>query len=479
MSILTCFFLALIPYAASITFNFTNISPKNSKDIIFSGDAAYSSYDGIQVTHERNSDEYGSLWLAGRATYIKLLHLWDDDSSDQASFSTSFTFVIDSYPNKNYADGLTFFLAQNNSVINAGGPMGLPIDPATQTSKHRFVAVEFDTYSGNDWDPIDPDTNSSIGDHVGININSITSIAYKKWYSNITYGKECRALISYYSDSKNLSVSFTGFINNSPVWETGLHYTIDLKLVLPEWVIFGFSASTGNRFQKNNVISWAFNSTVFKVHGNNRKNNMLLKMGLTTGMLVLVSGLAIFAYFLWRRKKNDSDKGEELGLLEMNVELEMGASMPRRFSYQELARSTANFSETEKLACGRKAIDNKAQEKQVRLLEWVWELYGNGALLEAIGPNLGSEFEEEEIRRLMIIGLSCVHPDFEHRPSMREAIKVLNSEASMPLLPSKMPMASYFTPPKFVAVPSFLEGKFHWALFGLPMLPLGFPLLDH
>ncbi|KAI3755361.1 hypothetical protein L1987_55158 [Smallanthus sonchifolius] len=247
------------------------------------------------------------------------------------------------------------------NTVHSGGPMGLPIDPATQTSKHRYVAVEFDTYSGNDWDPIDPDINSSIGDHVGININSITSIAYKKWYSNITYGKECRALISYYSDSKNLSVSFTGFINNSLVWETGLHYTIDLKLVLPEWVIFGFSASTGNRSTKESDV----------------------------------------------------------------------------FSFGVVALE---------IACGRNAIDYKAQEKQVRLLEWVWELYGNGALFEAIDPNLGSEFEEREIRRLMIVGLSCAHPDSEHCPSMREAIKVLNSKASMPLLPSKMPVASYFTP---------------------------------
>ncbi|KAI3671748.1 hypothetical protein L1987_87128 [Smallanthus sonchifolius] len=334
--------------------------------------------------------------------------------------------------------------------------MGLPIDSITLTRKHRFVAVEFDTYSGNDWDPTDPDTNSSIGDHVGIDINSISSIVYQKWYSNITYGKECRALINYYSDSKNLTVSFTSFKNNSLVWETGLHYTINLRLELPEWVIFGFSASTGDWFQKNNVISWAFNSTELKVDEKNGKNNTLHKMGLTTGMLVLVTGLAIFAYYLWRRKKNDADEGEELGLLEMNNELEMGASMPRRFSYHELARSTANFAETEKLgeggfggvykACGRKAIDYKAQEKQVRLLEWVWELYGNGALLEAIDPNLGLEFEEEEIRRLIIVGLSCAHPDSEHRPSMREAIKVLNSEASMPSLPSKMPVASYLTP---------------------------------
>ncbi|KAJ0695270.1 putative non-specific serine/threonine protein kinase [Helianthus annuus] len=70
----------------------------------------------------------------------------------------------------------------------------------------------------------------------------------------------------------------------------------------------------------------------------------------------------------------------------------------------------------------------------------------NGTRLEAIDPSLGLEFEEEEITRLMIVGLGCAHPDPELRPSIRKAIKVLNLEASLPLLPLKMPIASYSTP---------------------------------
>ncbi|KAI3755397.1 hypothetical protein L1987_55194 [Smallanthus sonchifolius] len=330
--------------------------------------------------------------------------------------------------------------------------MGLPVN-----TTYPFVAVEFDTYGQDDWDPKYPGTNVSIDDHLGININSTTSVAYRKWISNITNGEECRALIKYDADSKNLSVSFTNFKNNSSVWEAWLHHTIDLRDVLPEWVVFGFSASTGDRYEKNNVRSWTFNSTEFKVDENNGKTSMLLKMGLTTGMLVLVTVLAIFGYFFWR-KKNNGDKAEEIELaLEMNNEFEMGASMPRRFSNLELARSTADFAETVKLgeggfgavykACGRKPIDYKAQERQIRLLEYVWELYGTQTLLEAVDPGLGSNFEEEELKRLMIVGLWCVHPDSELRPSMRQAIKVLNSEAPLPLLPSKMPVASYLAPP--------------------------------
>ncbi|KAK1430302.1 hypothetical protein QVD17_12946 [Tagetes erecta] len=253
-------FLALIHYAASLTFNFTNITPNTSNNIILSGDANITNDDdGIQVTYKNINRSPEA--LAGRATYIRPLHLWDTNSTRLASFSTTFTFVIASYDeNENiYGDGLTFFLAQNNSVINAAGSMGLPFSYQTNTSLSPFVAVEFDTYGTDEWDPF------TIGDHVGININSLNSVAYRLWSSGISADEnEFSALISYDSESKNLSVSFTSFINKSPVWDTGLVHTIDLRDVLPEWVIFGFSASTGDGYEKNNVKSWMFNSTEIK-----------------------------------------------------------------------------------------------------------------------------------------------------------------------------------------------------------------------
>ncbi|KAI7745259.1 hypothetical protein M8C21_018934 [Ambrosia artemisiifolia] len=78
------------------------------------------------------------------------------------------------------------------------------------------------------------------------------------------------------------------------------------------------------------------------------------------------------------------------------------------------------------ITCGRKPIENKAPAKQVRLSEWVWELYGTGHILEAVDPSLGSDFHEDGIKRLMIVGLWCVYPDWELRPSIGQDIKVLS-----------------------------------------------------
>ncbi|KAK9077256.1 hypothetical protein SSX86_005593 [Deinandra increscens subsp. villosa] len=627
--LLTSFILVLIPIVASLSFNLTNINPQNQKrDIVMEGEGAYISDSGIQLT----PDGIDSNWTAkaGRATYIRPFHLWDNMSGELASFSTNFTFVIDSDGRRRYGDGLTFFLAQNNSVITFGRAMGLPVNYSDNEPMSPFVAVEFDTYS-NGIDPI-VSGNIPIGDHVGIDINSLISVRSQKWLTNVTDGRVCQAWIRYDSVSRNLSVSFTGYRNDTVVRQDGLVYTVDLRNELPEWVIFGFSASTGSRFQKHNVRSWTFDSSdlqpTFLVNG--KKSNV----GLIVSILVPVIFVVVLAFVLWwRKKKNREDEPQEVAFdEEMNYEFEMGTGS-KRFSYSELALSTSHFAEKEKLgeggfggvyrgflkdsstyvavkrvskgskqgvkeyasevriisrlrhrnlvqltgwchekgelllvyeymengsldshlfkaqslltwgtrykiaqglasallylhdeweqcvlhrdikssnvmldsnfkaklgdfglaklvdhekgsqttmlagtlgyiapecvvtgsasresdvfsfgvvaleiACGRKCIEFKAQEKQIRLLEWVWELYGTGTLLEAVDSRLGLDFEELEIKCLMITGLWCVHPDSKHRPPMRQVVQALNFEASWPMLPSKMPVASYLTP---------------------------------
>ncbi|RVW77847.1 L-type lectin-domain containing receptor kinase IX.1 [Vitis vinifera] len=99
------------------------------------------------------------------------------------------------------------------------------------------------------------------------------------------------------------------------------------------------------------------------------------------------------------------------------------------------------------ICCGRRAVETKAEENQIRLVEWVWGLYGVGKLLEAADPRLSADYDEQQMERLMIVGLWCAHPDCNARPSMRQAMSVLNSEALLPLLPIKMPVPMYYAPP--------------------------------
>ncbi|KAI7731500.1 hypothetical protein M8C21_015286 [Ambrosia artemisiifolia] len=654
MVILISFFLVLIPHATSITFNFTEFRYTN-RDIVTTGAAEIR--HGIQVTpadYHTVEINYGT-YKVGRATYVHPLHLWNKKSGELASFNTSFDLYVGFYGFKSHADGLTFFLAENNSVTTQGKALGLPVDSSNYAMTSPFVAVEFDTYGNDGLDP--PDL--SIPSHVGIDINNLSSVTYQEWS-----GTSTQVCIKYDSVSKNLTVS----VNMDSGKNIELDYIIDLRDILPEWVIFGFTAATGpfNFFQQNAVKSWSFyssdiaadeeispspvadpvdisqpplagpidvivNTSPDPVKGKNMARQIA---GLITGILVVLACIAIFAFFLWRRKKNKGEKTEELACdVEMNKDFETGTG-PRRFSYHEIVKATAGFVETNKLgeggfggvykgflkdigayvavkrvsktsgqgikeymsevkiisrlrhknlvelkgwchernelllvydymengsldfhlfkekslltwdvrykiahgiacaliylqeyckecilhrdikssnvmldsnfnaklgdfglaklvdhekgsqttmlagtmgymapeyvmagkaskesdifsfgivaleiACGRESIMNKAAERETKLLEWVWGLYGTDALLQAVDPRLSSNFLEEELKRLLIVGLWCAHPHAASRPSMRQAIQVLTFEASLPTLPSKIPMLAFYEPP--------------------------------
>ncbi|KAJ9552319.1 hypothetical protein OSB04_016364 [Centaurea solstitialis] len=593
----------------SITFNFTDLGQDNlPQDIQLTGHAS-STDEGIQLTPL-------NAWTAGRATYVRELHLWDKASGELASFTTDFSFVVDSMSDALYADV---------------GSMGLPANDDNQGLKYPlFVAVEFDSYGGNYCDgPL-------VYGHVGIDINNLSSVTARKWYSNIPAGELCKTRITYDSASKKLAVSFTGFQHNYKVASQDLlEYTIDLRGVLPERVIFGFSAATGtDRFQRNNVKSWAFSSSDLRKSPDPVKGKVAIVVGLIVAFSVLITFLVVLGFFVRRRKKKtQEDEAEGHGFdFEMNNEFDLGNG-PTRFSYLELAGSTGDFAENEKLgeggfggvykgflkdsgthvavkrvsktskqgikeyssevriisrlrhrnlvqligwchekrelllvyefmengsldshifkarslltwgtrykiahglasallylheeweqcvlhrdikssnvmldsnfnvklcdfglaklvdhekgsqttllagtlgymapecaltgkaskesdvfsfrvvaleiACGRKPINYKAPETQISLVQWVRELYATRTLLEATDPRLRSDFDEEEMTRLMIVGLWCVHPDSNLRPSMRQAIQVLNFEASLPTLPSNMLVATYLEP---------------------------------
>jgi hypothetical protein len=60
---------------------------------------------------------------------------------------------------------------------------------------------------------------------------------------------------------------------------------------------------------------------------------------------------------------------------------------------------------------------------------------------EGFSTQLNGEYEKEEMKCLMSVGLWCAHPDHKSRPSVRQAIQVLNSEAPLPSLPSHMPVS--------------------------------------
>ncbi|TYI99945.1 hypothetical protein E1A91_A13G053400v1 [Gossypium mustelinum] len=98
------------------------------------------------------------------------------------------------------------------------------------------------------------------------------------------------------------------------------------------------------------------------------------------------------------------------------------------------------------IACGRRSIEPEYEESKASLVAWVWDSYGNQRLLDVADQKLCMEFDDKQIECLLIVGLWCVHPDPSSRPSIRQAIQVLNFEAPLPELPSSRPIPTYHAP---------------------------------
>ncbi|XP_072988474.1 L-type lectin-domain containing receptor kinase IX.1-like [Typha latifolia] len=617
--VLLTLFSILIPFANPLSFNFSVFDQHTPID--FQRDAFFNKV--IKLT----KNELGSPITdsVGRAVYTHPVLLWDADTRELTHFTTHFSFIIDSFNKSPYGDGLAFFLSPYPSTIpddSSAGYLGLFSNDSKGKSSPAIptVAVEFDSY-WDDWD--------SSSDHVGINVNSIRSIATVRWASSIKNGRTANAWVSYNATTMNLTVFLT--YKDNPVFSgnSTLSCTIDLRDILPAEVAIGFSAATGQATEIHNILSWDFSSTLEP----RKKSKLGLVVGLPVGLgLLIASAVGLLWFWVWRKRTsrgNDETTTDD--------EFEKLGRGPKRFPYSELAAATKNFAEEKKLgeggfgavyrgylndskldvaikkvsrgskqgrkeyisevkiisrlrhrnlvqlvgwchdkgydqlvlvyefmpngsldshlysgerlllwatrynialglasallylheeweqcvvhrdvkpsnvmldsafnaklgdfglarlvdhdcgsqttvlagtmgylapecvatgkaskesdvysfgvvaleiACGRRPLDPKEKLlSKVRLVEWVWELYGKKKLLEAADERLDNKFVEKEMECLMVVGLWCAHPDYSLRPSIRQAIAVLKCEAPLPDLPRTMPVPIYYAPP--------------------------------
>lgn len=97
---------------------------------------------------------------------------------------------------------------------------------------------------------------------------------------------------------------------------------------------------------------------------------------------------------------------------------------------------------------GRRVVQRNPQLTEENLMDWIWGLYGQGRVVEAADPRLNAEFDNEQMKRALILGLACSHPDPQLRPSIRQALQVLiNPNEELMLLPSSRPVAIYVVLP--------------------------------
>lgn len=82
-----------------------------------------------------------------------------------------------------------------------------------------------------------------------------------------------------------------------------------------------------------------------------------------------------------------------------------------------------------------------APEDQALRLNWVQVLHERGKVLNAVDKRLGGRFNEQQMKFLLIVGFGVLttHSEHDRKPSIGEAIEVLNFEAPLPFFPIRYP----------------------------------------
>lgn len=125
----------------------------------------------------------------------------------------------------------------------------------------------------------------------------------------------------------------------------------------------------------------------------------------------------------------------------------MGYLAPEYLQYGKATEKTDVFSYgvvVLEVACGKRPIE-KAEGglKMVNLVDWVWGLHSEGRIIEAADGRMEGEFDEEGMKGLLLVGLSCANPDSEARPNMRRVMQILNNELEAPLVPRDKPTLTF------------------------------------
>ncbi|XWS39809.1 hypothetical protein CRYUN_Cryun18bG0086500 [Craigia yunnanensis] len=142
----------------------------------------------------------------------------------------------------------------------------------------------------------------------------------------------------------------------------------------------------------------------------------------------------------------DHAKGSQTTLLAGTI----GYMAPECFSSRKASKQSDVYSfgvVILEIACGKRSIEDK-YDSQVSLVAWVWDLYGKERLLDVADKKLCMGFDVKQMECLLMVGLWCAHPNHNLRPSIRQAVQVLNFEAPLPNLSGKMPTPTYDDVPR-------------------------------
>ncbi|KAG8649343.1 L-type lectin-domain containing receptor kinase S.4 isoform X1 [Manihot esculenta] len=83
-------------------------------------------------------------------------------------------------------------------------------------------------------------------------------------------------------------------------------------------------------------------------------------------------------------------------------------------------------------ACGRRPVEPKALPEEMVLVDWVWQRFREGRVLDVVDHRLNGEYDEREMTMVLKLGIMCSNNVPIARPTMRQVMRFLDGEAQLP-----------------------------------------------
>ncbi|QCE03311.1 lectin-domain containing receptor kinase VI.4-like [Vigna unguiculata] len=253
--LLTFLFLLVSSTAFSFTFHGFNES-----NITLEEKAKIDKQGRLELTRRENN-------IVGHAFYNESIKILDKNTSVPKpkvfSFSTFFVFSIVSPSSGPGGFGLAFTIAPSTQFPQAEGGhlLGLFNSSNDMNSSNQILVVEFDTVNGY------KDATDTVGNHVGVNKNGMSSnisepAAYfedgKKEEFNMEMADAVCVWIEYDGETDILNLTIASYPKSKPS-KPLISQRVGLESVMKESMFFGFSASTGKRKSSAHyILGWSF-----------------------------------------------------------------------------------------------------------------------------------------------------------------------------------------------------------------------------
>lgn len=301
--------------------------------------------------------------VIGHAFYPSSFQMFDQSSDsfpNVSSFSTTFVFAIDPSSPGQGGYGLAFAIAPSTQFAGAdsGHFLGLFKSSNNGNTSNHIFAVEFDTVNGHD------EERNTKGNHIGININGISSVASKPAsYSDygeahehdlqMDSGDPIIVWIEYDGPNRMVNVTIAPWKLKRKPTKSLLSRRIELKPVLKEKMFVGFSASTGDKTSSHYILAWSFamNGPApplnYSLLPNPPKEqdslssppNSHFKVFIAVISVVAILGILFLAF--WYRKTWQTERLED-----------WERDCPHRFHYRDLYTATKGFKSSELIGIG-------------------------------------------------------------------------------------------------------------------------------